>query len=165
MTWLRLQLLVIGYNFLGQFFDQWEAKPKPIASCWMHYFSPALSKWQVIARNSDWLIAQFAAVVIGRSNCYCIGFSTVISKVLWASKWSLYVPRPLHGPPDIPAVTQVAIVVDSALRYLFIFLVGGIWIYFIVFFISRNVPLYWEIYFMITLMIVFGSDAWIEVWD
>ena len=31
-------------------------------------FSRALSKLQVIARNSDWFIALFAPVVIGRSN-------------------------------------------------------------------------------------------------
>ena len=38
----------------------------------------ALSKLQVISRNSDWLIALFAPVVIGRSYYFGIGFSTVI---------------------------------------------------------------------------------------
>jgi len=37
-------------------------------------FSRALSKWQVIAANSDWFIALFAPVVIGRSNYFAIGF-------------------------------------------------------------------------------------------
>ena len=41
-------------------------------------FSRALSKLQVIARNSHWFIALFAAVVIGGSNYFGIGFSTVI---------------------------------------------------------------------------------------
>ena len=46
-----------------QFFNQWEAKPKPIAPCSRDFFR-TLSKLQVIARNSDWFIALFASVVI-----------------------------------------------------------------------------------------------------
>ena len=42
------------------------------------WFSRALRKLQVIARNSDWSIALFASVVIGRSNYFGIGFATVI---------------------------------------------------------------------------------------
>ena len=41
-------------------------------------FSRALSKLKIIAGNSDWFIALFAPVVIGRSNCFGFGFSTVI---------------------------------------------------------------------------------------
>ena len=37
-------------------------------------FSHALSKLQVIARNSDWFIALFTHVVIGRSNYLSISF-------------------------------------------------------------------------------------------
>ena len=40
-------------------------------------FPRALSKLQVIVRNSDWLIVLFAPVVIGRSKNFGIGFSTV----------------------------------------------------------------------------------------
>ena len=36
-----------------------------------------------MARNSGWFIALFAPVVIGRSNYFRIGFSTVISKPLY----------------------------------------------------------------------------------
>ena len=54
-----------------------EAKPKPIAPC-TRDFSRALNKFQIIARNCDWFIALFAPVVIGRSNCFGFGFSTVI---------------------------------------------------------------------------------------
>ena len=64
-----------------QFFNQWEAKPKPIAPS-TRDFSRALSELQVIARNCDWLIALPARVVIGRSNCFGFGFSTVIWKPL-----------------------------------------------------------------------------------
>ena len=41
-------------------------------------FSGASSELQVIARNCDWFIALPAPVVIGRSNCFGFGFSTVI---------------------------------------------------------------------------------------
>ena len=41
-------------------------------------FSRASSELQVIARNCDWFIALFVPVVIGRSNCFGFGFSTVI---------------------------------------------------------------------------------------
>ena len=41
-------------------------------------FSSASSELQVIARDCDWLIALFVPVVIGRSNCFGFGFSTVI---------------------------------------------------------------------------------------
>ena len=48
----------------------------------MHGFSRALSKLQVIAGNSDWLIALFAPVVIGRSNYFVIGFSKDLKTAL-----------------------------------------------------------------------------------
>ena len=41
-------------------------------------FSRASRELQVIARNFDWFIALFVPVVIGRSNCFSLGFSTVI---------------------------------------------------------------------------------------
>ena len=79
ITWLRLLRLMIGLKDSRQFFNQWEAKPKPIAPC-TRDFSRASSELQVIARNCDWFIALFAPVVIGRSNCFGFGFSTVIWK-------------------------------------------------------------------------------------
>ena len=47
------------------------------------WFSRASSELQVIARNCDWFIALPAPVVIGRSNCFGFGFSTVIWKPLY----------------------------------------------------------------------------------
>ena len=82
IKWLRLLRLVIGSKDSRQFFNQWEAKPKPIAPC-TRDFSRALSELQVIARNCDWFISLAAPVVIGRSNCLCFGFSTVIWKPLY----------------------------------------------------------------------------------
>lgn len=60
-----------------QSFKQWKAKQ--ITPC-TRYFSRALSVLQVIAENCDWLIALFAPVMIGWSNYFCFGFSTVIWK-------------------------------------------------------------------------------------
>ena len=79
ITWLRSLRLVIGLKDSRQFFNQWESKPKPIAPC-TRDFSRASSELQVIARNCDWFIALFAPVVIGRSNCFGFGFSTVLSR-------------------------------------------------------------------------------------
>ena len=81
ITWLRLLRLVIGLKDSRQFFNQWEAKPKPIALC-TRDFSRGLSELHVIARNFDWFIALSAPVVIGRSNYFGFGFSTVIWKPL-----------------------------------------------------------------------------------
>ena len=77
----RLLPLLIGLKDSRQFFNQWEAKPKPIAPC-TRYLSRASSELHVIARNCDWFIALPAPVVIGRSNCFGFGFSTVIWKPL-----------------------------------------------------------------------------------
>ena len=45
-------------------------------------FSRSLSKFKVIAMSSDWFIALFARLVIGRCSYFAIGFSTVIWKPL-----------------------------------------------------------------------------------
>ena len=68
---------MIGLKISRQFFNQCEAKPKPFAHCARDFFR-AFSKFQVIARSSDWFIALFAPVVIGGSNYFGTGFSTVI---------------------------------------------------------------------------------------
>ena len=65
ITWLRLLRLVIGL----------------IALC-TRDFSRASSELQVIARNSDWFMELFVPIVIGWSNCFGFGFSTVIWKPL-----------------------------------------------------------------------------------
>ena len=73
---------MIGLKDSRQFFNQWEAKPKPIAPCTRDFYR-ASSELQVFARNCDWFIALFAPVVIGRSNCFGFGFSTDIWKLLY----------------------------------------------------------------------------------
>ena len=82
ITWLRLLCLVIGLRDSRELFNQWQAKPNPIAPC-TRDFSRASSELQVIARNCDWFMALFVPVVIGRSNCFGCGFSTVIWKPLY----------------------------------------------------------------------------------
>ena len=52
------------------------SKTKPIAPR-TRDFSRASSGLQVIAMNCDWFTALFVRVVIGRSNCFGFGFSTV----------------------------------------------------------------------------------------
>ena len=51
----------------------------------MRDFSRSLSELHVIARNFDWFIVLSAPVVIGRSNYFGFGFSTVIWKptLMW----------------------------------------------------------------------------------
>ena len=73
LTRLRLLRLVIGLKDLRQFFNQWEAKPKPIAPC-TRDFSRASGELQIIARNCDWFMELFVPVVIGRSNCFWFWF-------------------------------------------------------------------------------------------
>ena len=60
IKWLRLLRVVIGLKDSRQFFNQWEAKPKPkpMAPC-TRDFSRASSELQVIARNCDWFMALF----------------------------------------------------------------------------------------------------------
>ena len=48
---------------------------------WLQRLAPAfqlMSKLQIIATNCYCFITLFAPVVIGRSNCFGFGFSTVI---------------------------------------------------------------------------------------
>ena len=74
---LRLVRLVIGLKDSRQLFNLRESKPKPIAQC-ARDISRASSELHGIARNCDWFIALPAPVVIGRSNSFGFGFSTVI---------------------------------------------------------------------------------------
>ena len=68
ITRLRLLRLLIGWKDSRQFSDQWEAKAKPMELCTTD-FSSALTKLQVIARNSHWFIGL---VVISRSNYFLV---------------------------------------------------------------------------------------------
>ena len=73
---------VIGQQNSLHFFNQWGAKPKPIATC-TRAFSRALRLLHVIASYSDWFITLFTSVVIGQSNNFSFGFTTLNRKPLW----------------------------------------------------------------------------------
>jgi len=64
LQWRRFQMTVemplLSLKISRQFFNQWEAPST-------RDFSRALSELQEIASNSDWFVALFALVVIGRS--------------------------------------------------------------------------------------------------
>ena len=62
---------------LAPVFQPMRSKTKPIAPC-TRDLSRAFIELQLIAWNCDWFIALSAPVVIGRSNCFGFGFSTVI---------------------------------------------------------------------------------------
>ena len=86
---VRLHLGYVGArDSVARVFSQLDAKPKPIAPR-ARDFSRALSNLQVIARNCDWFIALFAPVVIGRSNNFGFGFSTVVCKLLYLVLYQL----------------------------------------------------------------------------
>ena len=101
ITRLRFLRLVIGLKDSRQFFNQWKAKPKPIAPC-TRDISRASGELQVIARNCDWFMELFVPVVIGRSNCFGFGFSTVIWKPLYVQKCN-----------NVVVVAKVVVVVKS----------------------------------------------------
>ena len=76
ITWLRSLPLVIDWKDPRPFFNQWEAKPKPIAPYTRHFYS-ALSELQVISRNCDcsshcllplWLVGVIALVLVFRQS-------------------------------------------------------------------------------------------------
>ena len=59
-----------------------EQKPKPIAP-YTRDFYRTLNKLEIIACNSDWLIAVFVPVVIGRSNdCGIVFFDSHLKAAL-----------------------------------------------------------------------------------
>ena len=58
------------------FLDQSEVKPKPIV-IYLHAFSRAWHGRHVFASSSDWFIGLFTTVVIGQSNYFGFGFTTL----------------------------------------------------------------------------------------
>ena len=113
ITWLRLLRLVMGLKESRQFFNQWEAKPKPVPPC-TRDFSRALSELQVITRNCDWFVALSAPVVIGWSNCFGFGFSTVIWKPLYyfgigftTINWKSLYTEVKHTIPRLPSTSSL----------------------------------------------------------
>ena len=65
MTVKSTYAIMIGLKISRQFFNQSEAKPKPIVPCTLDFFRAPLSKLQVIAGNCEFS-ALFAPIVIDR---------------------------------------------------------------------------------------------------
>ena len=68
-------------NLAPLFFDQSEVKPKPIVTC-LYAFSRAWRRLHVFASSSDWFIGLFTTDVIGQSNYFGFGITTLNWKPL-----------------------------------------------------------------------------------
>ena len=68
---------VIGSKFSRYFFNQSEVKPKPIVAraC---TFSRALCRLPVITSSFDWFTGLSPSFLIGQSNYFGFGFTTII---------------------------------------------------------------------------------------
>ena len=80
LLWFRFTTLCDWLKNSRHFFDQSEAKLKPIVTC-SHAFSRAWRKIYAFASSSDWFIALFASVVIGQSNSFGFGLNTLMLKI------------------------------------------------------------------------------------
>ena len=82
-NWFGFALLhsVIGSKFSHHFFNQSQVKPKPIVAraC---TFSRALCRLRVITSGFDWFTALSPSFLIGISNYFGFGFTTLIWKPL-----------------------------------------------------------------------------------
>ena len=92
ITWLRLLRLVIGLKSRASFSAN--EKQNQNQSRHVRVTFPALRasyRWLLgIVIICFWFIALFVPVVIGRSNCFGFGFSTVIWKPLYWSRILYY---------------------------------------------------------------------------
>ena len=78
---------MIGLKNSRQIFIQSEVKPKPIASH-SHAFSRALRQLHVITTSFDWSTVMFMALVIGQSNYFGFGFTTLNRKPLYTEMYN-----------------------------------------------------------------------------
>ena len=82
---LWLLRLVTGLKRLVLVFQPMRNKNTTNCTLYVWFFT-RFERVKVIARNCDWFMALFVHVVIGRSNCFGFGFSTVIWKPLYYNK-------------------------------------------------------------------------------
>ena len=97
MNYFGLWLLhsVIGSKFSRHFFNQSEVKPKPIVAraC---TFSRALCRLRVITSSFDWFTGLSPNFLIGQSNYFGFGFTTLNWKLLYP--WNKVI-TPFRKPP------------------------------------------------------------------
>ena len=70
---------MIGWKFSRHFFNQSEVKPKPIVAR-AGTFSRALCRLHVITSSFDWFTGLCPSFLIGQSNFFGFGFTTLIWK-------------------------------------------------------------------------------------
>ena len=80
---------MIGSKFSRHFFNQSEVKPKPIVAraC---TFSRALCRLRVIASSFDWFTGLSPTFLIGQSNYFGFGFTTLNGKLLYPLDSDIY---------------------------------------------------------------------------
>ena len=72
---------VIGWNFSRHFFNQSEEKPKPIVARACTFPRP-LCRLRVITSSFDWFTGLSSSFLIGQSNYFGFGFTTLNWKPL-----------------------------------------------------------------------------------
>ena len=87
---------MIGLKDSRHFFIQSEVQPKPIVTRW-HAFSGALRQLRVITLSFDWFTVLSVFFVIGQSNYFGFGFTTLKWKPLYDDKKQ----QNVHVKPDL----------------------------------------------------------------
>ena len=75
--WFCITTLVDWFKKLAHFLSQSEVKPKPLVTC-SRMFSRALRRLHVFASSFDWFTGLSVSFVIGQSNYFGFGFTTLI---------------------------------------------------------------------------------------
>ena len=79
----------IGLKDLRHLFIQSEVKPKPIVTR-SHAFSRALRQPHVVTSSFDWFNVLSVSYVIGQSNYFGFGFTTLKRKPLYPETWQIH---------------------------------------------------------------------------
>ena len=87
---------MIGLNNSRHFFMLSDVKPKPIVTR-LHEFSCALRQLHVITSSFDWFTVLSEFFVIGQSNYFGFGFTTLKWKPLYDDKKQ----QNVHVKPDL----------------------------------------------------------------
>ena len=76
LLWFMITSLSDWFKVLAPFFNQWELKPKPIVAraC---TFSCALCRLRVMTSSFDWFTGLSPSFLIGQSNYFGFGFTTL----------------------------------------------------------------------------------------
>ena len=76
LLWFCFTTLSDWFEKLAPVLSQSDAKLKPIGP-WLHGFSRAWRKLHVFASSSDWFVVLFSSVVIGQSDYFRFGFTSL----------------------------------------------------------------------------------------